>query len=294
MKVALQFLATAAFLLIGTTQLLAQVPSDIMEEPGQDGSTTTVGDFGEPIDDIVEKRMVDDRRVLPYEDVRESDIMWEKRIWRVIDVREKINLPFAYPERPFFTVLQEASEAGEIQLYSTIDDEFTTPLSEEEAQAMAGEIDTIVTYDPVTYDEIIEVVVNELNPEDIKRFRLKEVWFFDRESSVMRVRILGIAPLKDVYDENGNFLYELPMFWVYYPHARHVLAREEAYAYGNDAAQRSWEDVFESRFFGSYIFQESNVHGRRISSYLTGRDALLEADRIKAEIFNFEHDLWEY
>ncbi|MEM7574613.1 MAG: gliding motility protein GldN [Bacteroidota bacterium] len=294
MKVALQFLATAAFLLIGTTQLLAQVPGDIMEEPGQEGATTTVGDFGEPIDDIVDKRMVDDRRVLPYEDVRESDIMWEKRIWRVIDVREKINLPFAYPERPFFTVLQEASEEGSIQLYSTIDDEFTTPLSEEEAAAMAGEIDTIVTYDPVTYDEIIEVVVNELNPEDIKRFRLKEVWFFDRESSVMRVRILGIAPLKDVYDENGNFLYELPMFWVYYPHARHVLAREEAYAYGNDAAQRSWEDVFESRFFGSYIFQESNVHGRRISSYLTGRDALLEADRIKAEIFNFEHDLWEY
>ncbi len=292
MKVALQYFAALAFLLIGTTTLFAQVPGDIMEEPGQ--TTGSAGDFGLPVDDIIEKRIVDDRRVLDYEHVREADIMWEKRIWRVIDVREKINLPFAYPERPFFTVLQDASEAGEIQLYSTIDDEFTTPLTEDEQTAMAGEVDTIVTYDPVTYDEIIEVVVNELNPEDIKRYRLKEVWFFDRESSVMRVRILGIAPLKDVYDENGNFLYELPMFWVYYPHAREMLAGEEAYAYGNDAAQRSWEDVFESRFFGSYIFQESNVHGRRISSYLTGRDALLEADRIKAEIFNFEHDLWEY
>ncbi|MEM8583269.1 MAG: gliding motility protein GldN [Bacteroidota bacterium] len=293
MKVAFRLFA-ALLLLAGTSTLFAQVPGDIMEEPGMESETPIAGDFGEPLDDIVEKRLVDEARVLPYEVVRESDIMWEKRIWRVIDVREKINLPFAYPERPFFTVLQDLAESGEIQLYSTIDDEFTTELTEEEQAAMGGEIDTVVTYDPITYEEIIDVVVNELNPEDIKRFRLKEVWFFDRESSTLKVRILGIAPLRDIYDENGNFLYELPMFWVYYPHARYALANEEAYAYGNDAANRSWQDVFESRFFGSYIFQESNVRGRRISAYLTGRDALLEAERIKAEIFNFEHDLWEY
>ncbi len=159
---------------------------------------------------------------------------------------------------------------------------------------MGASTDTVVTFDPVTYEEKIQVVTNELNPEDIKRFRIKEIWFFDEESSTLQVRILGIAPLKDEFDENGNYLYELPMFWVYYPDARKVLAREEVFAYGNDTALRTWEDVFESRFFSSYIYKESNVFDRRLQDYLTGNDLLMEADKIKMEIFNFEHDLWEY
>ena len=111
----------------------------------------------------------------------------------------------------------------------------------------------------------------------------------------MKVRILGIAPLKDEFDENGNFLYELPMFWVYYPAARQTLANEMAFANGNDAASRSWEDVFESRYFNSYVIKESNVLDRRIEGYLTnGRERLMEAERIKQEIFNFEQDLWSY
>ena len=69
---------------------------------------------------------------------------------------------------------------------------------------MGASIDTVTTFDPVTYEEKIQVVRNELNPEDIKRYRLKEVWFFDEESSTMNVRILGIAPLIDVKDENGK------------------------------------------------------------------------------------------
>lgn len=277
-------------LVLFATVLTAQVPGNIMTDPGSDEPAP--GDFPEPVNGIVKKNMMEERMILDYDHVREADIMWEKTIWRVIDIREKMNLPFAYPDRPFFTVLSEAAEQNKIQLY--MDDDFTEALTEEARQAMGGTVDTVPYYDPVTYEEKFKVVVNELNPEDIKRYRIKEVWYFDRESSTLKVRILGISPLKDEYDENGNFLYELPMFWIYYPGARKTLATETAFAYGNDAANRSWEDVLESRFFSSFIFQESNVYGRRISSYLTGRDALMEADRIKREIFNFEHDLWSY
>lgn len=289
MKVALKLFNLFGLLLVAAT-LSAQVPGNVMTDPGAD--TPAPGDFPEPVNGVVKKEMMNERRILEYDYTREADIMWEKTIWRVIDVREKMNLPFAYPDRPFFTVLAEAAEENKIQLY--VDDDFTEPMTAEARQSMKGKVDTIPYYDPVTYEEKFKVVVNELDPSDIKRFRIKEVWFFDRESSTLKVRILGISPLKDEYDENGNFLYERPMFWIYYPGAREVLAQETAFAYGNDAGNRSWEDVMESRFFSSFIFQESNVYGRRISSYLTGRDALMEADRIKQEIFNFEHDLWEY
>lgn len=251
-------------------------------------------DENKPLDDIVEKRMIEERRILEYEPLREADIFWEKRVWRIIDVREKMNLPFSYPEMPFFKILMDAAINGEITVYSTEDDKFTYPLEPDEVASMGASVDTVITFDPETYEEKIEVVTNDLNPEDVKRFRLKEIWFFDEESSTMKVRILGIAPLIDKMDNNGNFLYELPLFWAYYPDCRELLARHKCYTVGNDASLNTWYDLMEYRFFASYIFKESNVYDRRIQDYLTGIDRLLEADKIKQEIFNFEHDLWSY
>ena len=291
MKIALRLLCLFLLLTIfAAAPLTAQTPDNIiMTESGD-----TEEDTARPLDDIVEKRTTLEKRVLPYDHVREADIFWEKRIWRVLDIREKMNLPFAYPERPFFTILMEAAESGELTVYGTEDDKFSSKLTPEEVSSMGATIDTVITFDPVTYQESIQVVRNELNPEDVKRFRLKEVWFFDEETSTLQVRILGIAPLLDVKDDNGNFKYEQPMFWVYYADARKLLAHERGFTFGNDAAPMTWEDLLEMRYFSSYFFKESNVHDRRLTEYVTGVDMLLEADKIRQEIFNFEHDLWSY
>lgn len=288
MKITLKLLSLSLLMLFFAAPANAQVPDNIIlteaENEDEEG----------PLDDIVEKRTIVEKRVLPYDHIREADLFWEKRIWRVIDVREKMNLPFAYPERPFFTILMDAAEAGEITVYDAEDDKFTASLDPNEVASMGASIDTVTTFDPVTYEEKIQIVTNEINPEDVKRFRLKEIWFFDEESSTLQVRILGIAPLLDVNDENGNFKYEKPMFWVYYPTARELLARERVFNYGNDASPMSWEDLMEMRFFASYVYKESNVFDQRLQDYLSGVDLLMEGRNIEAEIFNFEHDLWSY
>lgn len=286
MKFALKLFGLVFLLALGN-EVMAQQPENILTESSDPNA-------GKPLDDITDKRITNEKRLLPYDNVREADIFWEKRIWRVIDIREKMNLPFAYPERPFFTILMDAATTGEITVYSTEDDKFTSQLTPDEVASMGATIDTVITFDPETYEEQLQVVRNDINPDDVKRFRLKEVWFFDEETSTLQVRILGIAPLIDKTDENGNFLYEKPMFWVYYPEAREVLSRERVFNVGNDASSVTWEDLMEMRYFASYIYKESNVRDRRLQDYLTGIDILLEADKIKQEIFNFEHDLWEY
>jgi gliding motility associated protien GldN len=286
MKFALKLFSLFSLLMLSDISF-AQQPENILTESSDPNE-------GRPLDDIVDKRLTTDKRLLPYDHVREADIFWEKRIWRVIDIREKMNLPFAYPERPFFSILMDAATAGEITVYSTEDDKFSSKLTPDEVASMGATIDTVITFDPETYEEQLQVVRNDINPEDVKRFRLKEVWFFDEETSTLQVRVLGIAPLIDKTDENGNFLYEKPMFWVYYPEAREILSREKVFNVGNDASPITWEDLMEMRFFSSYIYKESNVRDRRIQDYLTGVDLLLEADKIKQEIFNFEHDLWSY
>ena len=294
MKIALKILCSFVLLAFMANPLMAQQPETTGTQPVTTKTESSTPDEDRPLDDIVEKRLIDERRVLPYEPIREADIFWEKRIWRVIDVREKMNLPFAYPEMPFFKILMDAAIDGEINVYSTDDDKFSFRLEPDEVATMGATVDTVITFDPETYEENIQVVRNEINPEDVKQFRIKEIWFFDEESSTLKVRILGIAPLIDVFDDNGNYRFTKPMFWVYYPDCREMLARHRVFNVGNDSSPNTWEDVLEMRYFASYIYKESNVYDRRLQDYLSGVDLLLEADKIKQEIFNFEHDLWSY
>lgn len=287
MKVSLKILSLCFLASFFVTMAYAQpTPEPVVTE----SSTPT----DKPLDGVYERKIIEETPPLKYDNIREADVFWEKRIWRVLDVREKMNKPFVYPEDPFINIILSAAKEEKITLYSTIDDKFSEALDPNEASTIGVSVDTIITFDPETFEEQLKVVRNELNWEDIKRFRIKEVWFFDEETSTMQVRILGIAPLREVYDDQGNFKYEQPMFWAYYPELRDVLARKAAFNPLNDATRMSWEDIFEMRYFSSYIYKESNVYDRRIQDYMTGVDILLEADKIKNEIFNFEHDLWSF
>jgi gliding motility associated protien GldN len=131
----------------------------------------------------------------------------------------------------------------------------------------------------------------------VKKWRVKEEWFFDKQRSVMDVRIIGLAPLQENKDEitgrlTGSFS---PLFWVYFPEAREILINAEVFnLVKNNAERRTYDDIFWKRMFGSTITKESSVMDRKVNEYMVGLDALLEAERIKTEIFNIEHDLWEY
>ncbi len=246
------------------------------------------------LDDIVKREIMQDRKVLAYQPLREADIFWEKRVWRIIDVREKMNLSFINPQAPFFDLLVQAVAAKKITPYSAEDDKFTYALSDEEMDDVLFDRDTIERINFDTGDTEWVPVQNNIFYEDIKRYRLKEVWFFDENTSTMQVRILGIAPLIEVRDEHGNFRYEKPLFWVYYPELRQALARHKVFLEGNDSSLISWENLFEMRYFASSIYKASNIRDQRLQEQYSGVDLLLEADKIKQEIFNFEHDLWTY
>ena len=154
--------------------------------------------------------------------------------------------------------------------------------------------DTVPIFDPITYDPDFQIVINDTDPDDIKRYRLKEVWYFDSRHSVLRVRIIGIAPMIDVKDDNGNFLYEKPLYWIYYPEARELLSHHEVFNPLNDQSRMSWEDLFEMRQFSSHVYKESNVYNRRLQDYLSGVDLLQEGEKIEVDLFHREHDLWSY
>lgn len=263
---------------------LSQAPATLPAEYEAEGSL--------PLDGIVERKVLKEKRVLEYPALREHDLLWEKRVWRLIDTRERMNQAFRYPKQYFFEILTEGIESGAIRAFSAESDDFQYPVGPEEALGDLVQIDTLPVIDPYTLEETLQIVRNELDPEKIIRYRLKEVWYFDKAHGTLKVRILGIAPMITERDEMGNFKYERPMFWIYYPECREWLAKFPFFNEHTDQQLSSWEDLFEMRRFASYITKESNVLDERLEHQLSGIDRLMRSDQIDQEIFNFEFDLW--
>ncbi|MEL6124642.1 MAG: hypothetical protein AAFR14_13085, partial [Bacteroidota bacterium] len=130
-------------------------------------------------DDIVPKNFMAQSKVLDYEPLREIDVLWERRIWRVIDTREKMNQPFRNEDKPFFKIIQELADNGDIRLFE--DEKFKNQLSMDQVDGMLNKKDTSVVYDPETYEEKIVITDNPIDAQTISRYRVKEVWYFDKE-----------------------------------------------------------------------------------------------------------------
>ncbi|MBE0655764.1 MAG: gliding motility protein GldN [Bacteroidales bacterium] len=248
---------------------------------------------------VYDRIHIREKKPIPYVPIREADVMWSKDIWRIIDLREKMNQQLYYPIDPIdqrmslFGVIMHGIRENNLKAYADHPNKmFTTDLlmSETEIIQKIG-ADTV-------FGEV------RLQTRDIKQFLVKEKWFFDKQHSTMRVRIMGMAPIR-VYNQqivlpdgsiqiSPEVQYEIA-FWVYFPEYRPLFAKYEIYNQNNDSNPISFDDLFIQRKFASFIFKESNVYqNRAIREYLTGDDILYEAERIKQELFQFEHDLWEY
>lgn len=294
MKSLLNFLGLFFILMVSTVSF-AQKAEDIKTESSQPSEDIFV-------DDIVRKRIVVENKLMDVQPIREADISWEKRIQRVIDTREKLNLPFRSQELNLFTVMRQLIMDGKITAFGGED--FKVILTPEDVEKKMSKIDTILDFNYDTYTEEIKVVKNDINWEKIYSYRVKEVWYFDQKRSVMDVRILGIAPIYASDDDIAKGIPPYPIFWIYYPEARQPLSKFRVFNEENDIAPMTWSDLFDRRVFTSMIYKRSNVLDYRLKDFYlpdpddtenrSGIDLLMHSEKIKNELLNFEHDLWEY
>src|SRR5690606_36495990 len=228
-------------------------------------STTPIAAEEPPVDGYYVKSDILDRQVVPYSNIRPTDVAYVKRIWREFDVREKMNTLYASPKSRLIDVIMNAVLAGELTAYDPTPtegdptgDSFKTRLAPDQVLGRFGADSTLVE----EYDENGNVIASHFeaaafNPDDVVRFRIKEDWIFDKQRSVFEPRIIGIAPLvTPKMDEitggttmsgdigGDDALTEMPgmdtgsdasslsadaypAFWIYFPEARHIFVNKE-------------------------------------------------------------------
>lgn len=252
------------------------------------------------------RKAINERVPLTYQALREEDALFSEFVWEEIDAREKINRPFIYQayddngDQRFFAILLRAIEKEGITAFAAEDDRFTTPLSMDEINAsLKGTLDTQLVQNvdnPNVFDTTV-IYNTKLapQPDSIYTFRLKEQYIFDSKTSRMYCRIIGIAPVASI--QIRDKVIKRPLFWVYYPDLRPILARNEVYNPKNFSSRITWEELFESKFFNGYIIKSTldNYNDKPLNAlYKDPMRRLIEGEKIRQKIFNYEQERWVY
>jgi gliding motility associated protien GldN len=252
----------------------------------------------------------DNDKPLTYGYVHDRDVLMGKMVWEIIDLSEKINFPLYFPidtanigsdRRSLYDVLTRAIKSGEIvDVYS--DSYFNTKKSYRDIQSSLTRIDTtdagreqINAGMQVSTEYVLR---SDLTAQDVTQYKIKGFWYFDKRQSELKYRLLGICPVTpDVYTMNSDEKDYIELFWIFFPSARDVLHEAKAFNDKNSAMPISFDQILNSRHFNSIIYKEENVYGdREIKDYMrdNAQNQLLEAERVKEKIRDFESDMWNY
>ncbi|MDA9656950.1 gliding motility protein GldN [Flavobacteriaceae bacterium] len=241
-----------------------------------------------------DQKQSDNDSFLEFDYIDERDILWSKIVYEKIDLNEKLNFPLLFPvndetyaknRKSLWRILKENIINKRItELYFDRNDNFKDKMSFKDVMEV------------VSFTELINGVqtpAEELKSIDITAYRIKGMWYFDKRQGEMKYRLLGLMPVgKNLKDDDGKNNTDL--FWIWYPSVRKILHEEKVFNDKNNASSISFDQLLVSRRFSSFIYKEDNVYGdRSIKDYkIPGLESILESQRIKKEILDFEQDMW--
>ena len=256
-----------------------------------------------------------------YENVDDKDILWSKVVYEFIDLNERLNFPLLFPvndtkyddtRKSLWRVIRENIENGKIsEVYDSNNDNFT------EASRIIGKDSTDLEANIYKNYNITDIYKSKYVPEsfvprevassaDIFGYVIKGIWYFDKIHAELRYRLLAIQPygtdLKTSVDGEET---ETGYFWIWYPSIREILDDHLVFNDKNNNNRISFDDLLVNRRFSSYIYKYDNVYGdRTIRDYIRQRSGesnrqyqlrlIMESERIKKEILDFDVDMWGY
>ena len=138
----------------------------------------------EEMNSVYKKEKHHNKIVQQYSPLRQADVMWSRKIWREIDLRQKINHPFYYPEndgvaqtiqdrKSLIDVIYSAIQEGSITAYGNpiMDDEFREVMSQEAIKRIGGAEEKLV--ESTDWDKVAEGF-----SEDVLYYHHRD-WFRD-------------------------------------------------------------------------------------------------------------------
>ncbi len=240
-------------------------------------------------DGAYERQRYRNRKALPLPPIREADVKMAKRLWRLVDTKDLMNASFSCEFNPLIEILMEIGKKDSMYFYAN--DGFTDSIPKAQILDLTSTVE-VYNYETMQYDEVL--VENDLDVKSFDKFKLKEDWIYDARHSRMICRIIGIAPVKKVYDpENGRFRGYQVLFWMHYPSIRDELAKYIAYHPNNSDFEFSWQQILDARWFHSSVIKDQEHKSEWTN--LPNKEKVKElSDKALHKLSEFEYNLWTH
>jgi gliding motility associated protien GldN len=284
-----------------------------------------------PID--IENKSNNEADPLQYFDVDENDILWSKVVYEFIDLNEKLNFPLLFPtdeesqtfrigRKSMWVILKEHILTKIDEYKKTVQDEtwdvemspdnleiYSDDTFEQSKKISVKDINDLISYEQVSRREAAGFVLKYVMSNQVGGYNIKGIWFFDKKASELKYRLLGIQPVvantEELKGGVANPKLDKPTFWIWYPSIREELNKHLVFNERNNENRITFDALLINRRFNSYIYKYDNMYGdRSIKDYIVPRPGeseesyrirfILESERIKKEILDFENDMWGY
>lgn len=284
-----------------------------------------------PID--IENKSNNEADPLQYFDVDENDILWSKVVYEFIDLNEKLNFPLLFPtdeesqtfrigRKSMWVILKEHILTKIDEYKKTVQDDtwdvemspdnleiYSDDTFEQSKKISVKDINDLISYEQVSRREAAGFVLKYVMSNQVGGYNIKGIWFFDKKASELKYRLLGIQPVvantEELKGGVANPKLDKPTFWIWYPSIREELNKHLVFNERNNENRITFDALLINRRFNSYIYKYDNMYGdRSIKDYIVPRPGeseesyrirfILESERIKKEILDFENDMWGY
>ncbi|MCS7017742.1 MAG: gliding motility protein GldN [Cytophagales bacterium] len=247
--------------------------------------------------------------------IRNSDQLFKKTLWWLIDLREKQNKPFLAKNTEITKVIIEAVTQGILRPF--VNDSLKTRLSyddfmkkitreaandglteEEKALGFGVEDDAGGWGDEFSSDNSsASNLPDRYLPRDFYLIELKEDLIFDKKRSRMYHDIQAITIIlpadkntKGVDIPIASFMYKELVENAFKDHPDAIWFNN-----ANPKEHRNFAEAFDLRLFAGHLVKYSNSEDASIEEIYGGqREAMYAALQIEYALLDFETQLWEY
>lgn len=236
-------------------------------------------------------------------EVSDASKMWERIIYRQLDLNQAENLALYYPDEPtesqesLFRMILRVVTSGQVPAYEYLDgremftDEYKVKVNE-----MLDRFRIVYTKGKGSTEKNPKYVIEESDVpsnEVLSYYAIERYEFNSLENRVTK-QVTAICPVLHRVDDYGGEPVKYPMFWVKLDQLRPFMAQQAIFVDDdNNLAKYNYDDYFQLGMYKGDIYKTRNLRNLTLMQMYPDPDDLKHAqDSIEARLRAFDRNLW--